>query len=133
MKVLIILLLFFSFIIGIPTNLGYFSLFSAEFSAPISLVKSGMMEGFRLFHWIALILSHILVLCLAFFKNTRQYRLFWFWSPLVFITVFTLFTVFAFLLLIPFIVIWLIGLYKLTFDDRMNGARATVNTNQHVA
>lgn len=119
MKILLIIMILLSIVVGIPTNLGYLSLFGIEFSGPISEIKAGTFLTYRLIHWIVLLCTHILFISLLFIKQDRNFSTYFFWFTLLFIIVFVLFDFFALFYLIPFILVWFIALIKLSKSNHL--------------
>jgi hypothetical protein len=112
MKKLLALLLFLSVFVGINGNLGWLTLFGAEFSGPISLIRANLFTSFEMIHWIILLISHTLVVSLIFLTKNRNFMLLLVWFPLQFIIVFALFNLLASFFLLPFIIFWIIAVVK---------------------
>ncbi len=112
MKKLIVLMLFFSVFMGVSTNIGWISLYGAEFSAPLYSIKSGSFTNLNILHWIVLLLSHILVFSLLFLTKNKFFLLLLVWFPLQFILVFASFNLLASFFLAPFIIVWIIAVIK---------------------
>lgn len=112
MKKLIMLLLFLSAFVGINGNLGWLTLYGAEFLGPISLIKANLFTAFEMVHWIILLISHMMVLSLIFLTKNRNFMLLLVWFPLQFIFVFASFNLLASFFLLPFIIVWIIAVIK---------------------
>lgn len=111
MKILIFIMIILSIFMGIPTNLGWFTLYGSEIS-PILMLKAGTFPMHRLPTWILLIISHLGVFSLLFIAKSKYFDQLLFWFPLIFVLLFTLFDFFNLLYLIPFIIFWIITLVK---------------------
>ena len=101
-----------STVTGLPTNLGFISLYGMEFDGPISVFKSGNYNASMLIGWILLILSHIALVSLMFLTSKSYFKTTLIWIPLTFIIFFIVSDFWSFFLLIPFIIVWLIALFK---------------------
>lgn len=67
MKPLIFIMIFFSFVMGIPTNLGWITLFTTEFIDPLyMIINSGHFTIIHLILWVILWLIHIALVGLFF-------------------------------------------------------------------
>lgn len=119
MKKLVASLLFLSTFVGVKSNIGWLTLFGAEFLGPISLIKANLFTDFEMVHWIILLMSHALVVSLLFLTKNKNFMLLLFWFPLQFVIVFASFNLLASFFLLPFIILWVIGVIeqrKLTKD-----------------
>lgn len=112
MKLLICLMIFFSFVMGIPTNLGWFNLFGTEFMGPIQMLNNGTFPVYRIPLWVLLIISHLGVISLIFLVSNRYFNQLLTWLPLIFIILFLVFDLFSIIYLLPFIACWIIALLK---------------------
>jgi hypothetical protein len=110
MKTLLILMIFLSVCMGIPSNIGWFSLYGTEFTGPISEIRAGSFPMYRLSCWVILLLAHISVISLLLFTKKKYFTALLIGSPLFFILIFTAFDLFALVFLIPFIIVWIIAL-----------------------
>jgi hypothetical protein len=121
MKVLIFIIIFFSFVMGIPTNLGWITLFTTEFIDPLyMIINSGHFTIIHLILWVILWLIHIALVGLFFFVNHKYFKQFLIWIPLIFITVFTIYATLIIFLLTPFILFWVIALLKAWYKPKQN-------------
>lgn len=112
MKILILLMLVLSTITGVPTNLGFVSLYGMEFDGPISIFKSGNYNSSMVILWTLLILSHVALASLVFLTTKLYFKTILIWIPLTFIIVFIVSDFWSFFLLIPFIIVWIVALVK---------------------
>lgn len=112
MKTKIVLMIVLSIFMGVSTNLGWFTLYNSEFISPFSEIVSGQFPTYRILNWCLLLLSHALVVSLFFLTEKPYFKQLLYWFPLLFIIMFTLYEFFVFFLLIPFIIIWTIALFK---------------------
>ena len=112
MKTLIYLMVLLSIFMGVPTNLGWFTLFGSEITGPFSKLAAGTYHVADFPNWILLLLSHIAVISLVFLVNRKDFKMYLIWLPLLFIILFTLYDLFALFLLVPFIIVWIISLIK---------------------
>src|ERR1700744_850516 len=104
---LLSLMIFFSIIMGIISNYGWFSIYNSEFSAPIYSLRKGLFSWYEIVAWLCLIIIHISLLLLPFFINKKYFRSLLIWEPLLFILFFSIVQPYIILLLIPFLVSWL--------------------------
>jgi hypothetical protein len=112
MKTLIIIMLILSIIVGIPTNLGWFTLYGSEFTGPYSRMVAGTFRPFEFINWSFLITAHLCVVSLLFLTHKSYFKNLLFWFPLIFVVIFIMYDMSAFFFLIPFIIVWGISLYK---------------------
>ncbi|WP_419802267.1 hypothetical protein [Mucilaginibacter sp.] len=112
MKGLILLLIVLSFIVGIPTNLGWFGLFSSEFLGPISEITGKVIAPERMIAWFILLMSHLSLVSLVFLVNKPYFNTLLYFVPPTFFIIFGLFDFFAWFFLIPFVIVWIISLFK---------------------
>ncbi len=108
MKALIILMLILTIFVGVPTSLGFISLYGMEFDGPISIFKSGNYNSSMAILWILLVLSHVALASLVFLTTKLYFKTIL--IPLTFIIVFIVSDFWSFFLLIPFIIVWIIAL-----------------------
>ena len=102
----------FSIFMGIPTNLGWFTLYGDEISGPLTMLRENTFPVYRIPLWILLLLSHLCVISLTLLTKNRNFNKLLFWFPLVFILLFMAFNFFAIIYLIPFIILWIITMIK---------------------
>ena len=102
-----------SVVVGIPTNLGFISLFGLEILGPLSILKAGrgLSTHVLLFGSILLIL-HILLISMVFLTKQRYFRSMMIWVPLFFVIFFTIYNFWSLPLLVPFIIVWLIAIFR---------------------
>jgi len=112
MKILIFLMIIFSIITGVTGNLGFISLYNIEFIGPIAILKSGNYNLSMVVLWIVLVLSHLALISLIFLTRSNYFKTLLVWVPLMFLVIFIVFVFWSFFLLIPFIIVWLIALFK---------------------
>ncbi|WP_419802268.1 hypothetical protein [Mucilaginibacter sp.] len=112
MKVLVFLMIMFSTITGATGNLGFISLYNIEFIGPIAILKSGNYNLSTLVLWIVLVLSHLALISLIFLTKSNYFKALLVWVPLMFLVIFIVFIFWSFFLLTPFIIVWLIALFK---------------------
>jgi hypothetical protein len=101
---------------GIPTNLGWFSLFGTEFTGPTKMLYNGTFPVYRMPLWILLIISHFGVVSLIFLVDNRYFNQLLIWLPLIFIVLFLVFDLFSIIYLLPFITCWIISLFKMKMN-----------------
>jgi hypothetical protein len=112
MKLGIVLMILLSIIMGISTNLGWFTLYGTEFLGPISLINAGLLTLAQKIVWCVLLFSHILTTSLFFLTKNKRFMLYLVWFPLQFILVFVIFNLLVVFLLIPYIVTWIFLILK---------------------
>lgn len=113
MKNLMYLLIGSSIIMGIPTNLGSFTLFATEFTGPISMLKAMTFPTTMMVIWILLLISHLALISLIFLTRYKYFNLLLILLPLLFIILYVAFATLSIILLIPFIIVWIISLFKM--------------------
>lgn len=111
MRILILLMIILSIFMGIPTNLGWFTLYGSEFS-PILMLKENTFPTYRLILWVLLLCSHLGVFSLFFITKKQYFNQLLFWFPFVFILLFVVFDSFTLLYLIPFIIFWIVTIIR---------------------
>ncbi len=112
MKRLIFLMLILSVFMGVKTNMGWFTLYGAEFLGPISLLKAGLFSNVNKVLWVILIIFHLMVVSLIFLTNKRNFMSMLIWFPLQFIMVYALFDLISTFLLVPFVIAWIIAIAR---------------------
>lgn len=111
MKVLILLMLFFSVFMGIPTNKAFFSLYGSEFLGVISMIKAGTYPAIQLVCWILLLITHAGMVSLLFLTNKSYFGALLMIIPFLFIFFYIFSTdILIIVLLIPFIIVWIIAI-----------------------
>lgn len=107
-------MLILSVFMGVLTNLGWFTLYSAELLGPISSMRrlNSIWHYNSLIHWCVLLLSHIMVASLIFLTKKENFNLLLIWFPLQFILMFASFDFISSFFLIPFIIVWIITIRK---------------------
>jgi hypothetical protein len=113
MKILLIVMIFLSIFVGIPTNLGTISLYGSEFLGAISAIKISNITTWELFKWVLLLIAHIGVVCLPFLVKKSYFRDALIIVPSTFILLYILWDLEAAILLVPFIIVWIACLIKL--------------------
>jgi hypothetical protein len=93
---------------GIPTNIGWFTLYGTEFLGPLSEMKIGTFATYRYFLLALVLLSHIGKFVLPFITKKPVFGKLLIWLPLLFVVFFIAFDNFAIIYLIPFIIVWVI-------------------------
>lgn len=99
-----------SVITGVPTNLGFISLYGTELAGPIAIFKSGNYNSSLVVLWLALVSSHIALASLIFYTKKPYFKTLLIWIPLLFLIIFVVFVFWSFFLLIPFMIVWIIAL-----------------------
>lgn len=126
MKALIILMLMLSVVVGIPTNIGWFTLHGSEFVGPLYFLAEGRPESSISPIWFWLIMAHISVFCLPFLTKNPYFSTMLFCFPLLFVLLFILFDFLSAIFLIPFIIVWVIALFKQANKDKRQVAKTSV-------
>jgi hypothetical protein len=112
MKILILLMIACSIVVGIPTSLGFISLFGIEFLGPISIIKTGHYSLLMLIAWGGLILTHLALISLFFMTKKSYFKQLLLWIPLGFVILFAVFELLSLILFLPFLIVWVIALLK---------------------
>lgn len=111
MKVLLFFMILLSVAITVPLNggdKGWISLFGAEFTGPIYLIKTGRMELYTLIVWIPLLITHFVVVSLPFLTQKSYFRDLLVIAPASFILIYIAYASIGIVfLLIPFIILWI--------------------------
>lgn len=100
---------------GVPTNLGWFTLFGSEILGPVSTYRTGSFTTVKLIFLIILWVSHVGVISLFFLVKTKYFKQLLIWEPLLFITAFICYSFLNVFLLIPFILCWVIALVRVNY------------------
>ncbi|WP_374951272.1 hypothetical protein [Mucilaginibacter sp.] len=114
MKFLLMLLIIFSLLIGIPINggeKGWISIYGVEVSAPMSLLKAGLMTNFEFITWILLLITHMSIFSLPFITKSKHFKKALYFFPTSYLILFLLVGNVAILLLLPFIITWIIVMF----------------------
>lgn len=119
MKALLVVMIFFSVCMGIPTNIATFTLYGCEFSGALYDLKAGRLTTIEIIGWIALLITHAGMICLPFLTTKKYFKRLLISIPLVFITLYILLSgLLIVILLMPFIIVWIVCLIKLK-DKKM--------------
>jgi hypothetical protein len=124
MRTLLILMIFFSVIMGISTNIGTFTLYETEFSGAISSLTAGKLSVVETIEWIMLLVAHVGIISLPFFTKKEYFRSLLVTLPLLFILIYFLFANLIVVLLIPFIIIWSVCLFVAFFNSDSHKAQS---------
>lgn len=99
--------------VGIPTNLGFITLFGLEILGPLSILKEGRGLGSHVLTFGTILIGlHFILISMFFLTKHRYFRSILIWVPLLFIIFFTIYNFWALPLLVPFIVVWIIAICK---------------------
>lgn len=113
MKILLALMILLSLFVGVPTNIAFFTLYGSEFPGIISMITAGTITTFSLIMWIMLLIAHLMVVSLFFFTKKAFFKTLLVYAPLAFIFFYILLEgPLVLFLLIPFIIVWVVCLYK---------------------
>lgn len=114
-----------SFFVGLPTNKGWFILYQLDGLAIENLISLTKLKAFTAFKLLQILVStlllclHLSLLALPFLIRKWYFPKLLFWIPLLLmiaqLSIFPLF----FVLLLPFLFLWLICLYRLLLDTKM--------------
>jgi hypothetical protein len=74
MKWLLILMIVLSVAIGIPTNIGLFSLYGFESSVVVGLTKVQLFSKYEIIGMVLPLVAHIVIICLPFLTKNRYFR-----------------------------------------------------------
>jgi len=112
MKTLLIWIIIFSFLPGLPDHYsGLESFLGAVSLGMISMIKHGTIGSADLILWGMLLISHFGIYCLPFIYKKSYFIGVLIFVPLLFIVLYILLaSVFIIFLLIPFIIMWIIAL-----------------------
>lgn len=112
MKTLLIWMIIFSFLPGLPNHYSGLESFLGQASlSMISMIKAGTITAANLTLWAILLISHLVIYCLPFIYKKSYFTWLLICVPILFIVVYILLaSVFIIFLLIPFIIIWIIAL-----------------------
>jgi hypothetical protein len=126
MKALLILMLILSVFVGVSTNIGWFTLYGAEFNSQIYSFAYDTSERYISLVWLFLILAHLSIFSLLFLTKELYFKYMLFCFPLAFILLFTLYDMISAIFLIPFIIVWVIALFKQANRNKKQGAKTSV-------
>ncbi len=105
-------MLILSVFMGIRTNIGWMTLYGSEFAEPWAEFTTGRPNQNIFPFWFLLIIAHISAFSLLFLADKLYFKTVLFGFPLGFIVSFILYDILSSFFLIPFIIVWLIALFK---------------------
>lgn len=110
MKLLLVLMLVLSLIVGLPISGNWSFLYQYEFPAMIELFKTGELSPSKLILWIVLLIAHLGLISLLFLTQKSYFRTLLIVIPLLFILIYMVWSLLLSFLLIPFVVVWIVAL-----------------------
>lgn len=122
LRVLLVLMIIMSVVINIDFMETSNSLYGAEFTAPYNMILHGQMPTIQIVEWLALLLTHCVMLSLPFLVSSPRFRKLLIYIPLLFIIIYIFFaSVFIIVLLFPFIIFWVIALIVAKYGKPQKG------------
>jgi hypothetical protein len=111
MKVLLVLMIVFSVLMGIPTNIAFFTLYDSEFTSVFGMIKAGTFGPLELIVWILLLITQAGIVSLLFLTTKKYFKYLLISAPLLFVLFYTMLEgVLILFLLIPFLIVWVVCL-----------------------
>lgn len=128
MRILLILMILSSLFVGISINGQWMTLYGYEFFAVPGMIRNNTISTSQITIWIVLLASHAIIFSLPFIQNKKIFRKALIFSPIIFLLAYAYLNAFNLLFLIPFLIIWIICLFKLR---NMRFLNSTPRYNSH--